>query len=538
MNKVGIRIPERCSFRIATLLAAASLALLTTPSFSQDKDPANMPKSAISIADHRQLLCMPELIDRLSGDARFQLHHPQRREIVLTTDAPWEGNMSGVYATVFRDGDICRLYYKTAHLDVAKRAGGGQAAADAITFRVCYAESEDGLTWRKPELGLYEFEGSKANNIVWTGSGEKQCGVHGFAPFRDDNPDCAPEARYKAVGGVRHSTRGDLYAMRSPDGIHWSLMGDEPIMRQGGFTRFDSQNVAFWDAERGEYRIYFREYIGGRPGRGGVRGIKTATSDDFVNWSEPEWLAYPGSPEAQLYTNVVQPYFRAPNLLIGFPLRYTHREWSPAIEALPELEHRRQRAAINPRFGTSLTDSLFMASRDRRTFHRWDEAFLRPGPQQQGSWTYGDTSIAHGMLVTPSALEGAPDELSLFAAEGYWRGNSARLRRLTLRQDGFVSVTAPLRGGEVLTKPLRFEGDHLTLNVATSAAGSVCVEIQHPDGSAIDGFALEDCDEVIGDELDRTVSWRGNPDVSALAGKPVRLRFELNDSNIYAFAFR
>jgi len=235
--------------------------------------------------------------------------------------------------------------------------------------------------------------------------------------------------------------------------------------------------------------------------------------------------------------HVIQPYFRAPHLLVGFPLRYVHRDWSPAMEALPEPEHRRQRAAVNPRFGTSLTDTLFMAGRDRRTFHRWDEAFLRPGPQQAGSWTYGDTSIARGMIVTPAALDSAPDELSLFALEGYWRGDRAKLRRLTLRQDGFVSVNGPLRGGELLTKTLRFQGDHLTLNLATSAAGGVRVEIQHPDGAPVEGFALSDCDEVIGDELDRIVTWQGNTDLSHLAGQPVRLRFELKDADLFAMRF-
>ena len=493
--------------------------------------------NAFEVGERRQLFCTPEPIDWFDGGARFQLHHPQRREVILKTDAPWEGNMSGRYATVFRDGDICRLYYKTGHMDVAARAGGGQAAADAIPLRICYAESTDGLTWCKPELHLHEFEGSKANNIVWIGAGDEQRGVHGFAPVKDTNPGSAPEARYKAVGGIRHATRGDLYAMQSPDAIHWSLMQDEPIMRQGGFTRFDSQNVAFWDTICGEYRIYFREYIGGRPGQGGVRGVKTATSQDFMHWSEAEWLTYPGSPETQLYTNVIQPYFRAPELLVGFPLRYVHRDWSPALEALPEAGHRRQRAAVNARFGTSLTDSLFMAGSDRRTFHRWDEAFLRPGPQQQGSWTYGDTRIARGMLVTPSALDGAPDELSLFALEGCWRGNSARLRRLTLRQDGFVSIQAPLSGGELLTKPLRFTGNCLSINVATSVAGGIRVALHDASDQPIAGFGRDDCDVILGDELARIVTWNGNADVSALAGQAVRLRFELKDAAVFAMRF-
>ena len=131
-----------------------------------------MTETLLNISDRRELFIDDHLIDRLDGGT-LRLHAPQRREVVLETDAPWEGNMSGLYATVFRDGDVYRMYYRTGHMDVAERAGGGQAAADAMAMRICYAESIDGLHWRKPELGLYEVEGSKANNIVWTGVGDE-----------------------------------------------------------------------------------------------------------------------------------------------------------------------------------------------------------------------------------------------------------------------------------------------------------------------------------------------------------------------------
>ena len=307
-------------------------------------------------------------------------------------------------------------------------------------------------------------------------------------------------------------------------------------MYQDVHGAFDSQNLAFWDTVRGEYRIYIRDfhkYDGGR----GMRDIKTATSPDFVHWTDAVWLDYGDAPHEQLYTNQVQPYYRAPHIYVGFPTRYVERSWGPAIEQLPELEHRRRRAAVNERYGTALTEGLFMTSRDGRTFKRWGEAFIPPGPQLQGNWAYGDNYQCRGMFETPSSLSGAPPEISFLAEEGAWRGKSKRLRRYSMRIDGFVSLHGPRAGATVTTKPLTFQGDTLTLNVASSAAGSVKVEIREASGEPMDGFSLNDCYEIVGDELERTVLWRQGPNVGALAGRPVRLHFALCDADLYSLQF-
>jgi hypothetical protein len=84
---------------------------------------------------------------------------------------------------------------------------------------------------------------------------------------------------------------------------------------------------------------------------------------------------------------------------------------------------------------------------------------------------------------------------------------------------------------------LEFAGDRLKLNFSTSAAGSVRVEIQDEDGKPIKGFSLADCPEIFGDSNARSVTWKSEADLSALAGKPVRLRFELKDADLYSFQF-
>jgi len=486
----------------------------------------------IDIGSRRELFLDDYLVERLAGKAEQRLQRPTPREVSLVADRPWEGNACG-YMTVFQDEGRYRMYYRGAHV-VYTREGYRETHREVS----CYAESSDGIHWTRPELGLFDFEGSKKNNIVWDG-----VGTHAFVPFKDPNPACPPEARYKAlgVGGGKHG----LYAFRSPDAIHWSLIGPEPVILKGAF---DSQNLAFWDAVRGEYREYHRDFRNGRD-------IRTSTSKDFARWSEPQFVDYapwgkaagqipdvevaqhPAGRAGQLYTNQVLPYYRAPHIFLGFPTRYLDRGWTESTKALPRLDYRELRGAKSRREGTAITEGLLMSSRDGQRFVVWGEAFLRPGLRARDNWFYGDNYQALGLVETKSAIEDAPPEISIYVSESSMQEHGGRFRRHTLRIDGFVSVQAPLAGGELITRPLVFRGRRLAINFSTSAAGGLRVEIQDVSGQAIPGFALADCHEVFGDDLQRVVSWQQGTDVSRLAGKAVRLRFALRDADLYGFQF-
>lgn len=258
----------------------------------------------------------------------------------------------------------------------------------------------------------------------------------------------------------------------------------------------------------------------------------------MINWYDQEDLVYVDSPSEELYTNAVKPYYRAPHIFLGFPMRYLDRGWSESMRALPELEHRELRAAINERYGTAITEGLFMASRDGVLFKRWNEAFLRPGIERVGTWNYGHQFLSWSFVETESALEGAPNELSFYAIESYWTDPGSALRRYTLRIDGFVSVNAPMSGGELVTKPLTFTGNELILNFSSSAAGGIQVEIQDETGNPIPGFTLEDSAPIFGDTIERVVTWENGSDLSSIEGKPVRIRFVLKDADLYSLRFK
>lgn len=499
------------------------------------------PHATLDIGDRLELFVDDYLIDNLRGKAELRLHHPEAKEIVMVYNEPWEGSGTNFH-TIFKDDKTYRMYYKAWQHSIVSRTPTHPQST-------CYAESNNGIQWTRPQLGLHEFRGSKVNNIVFA---VDEMGKRGNVAtvFRDDNPDAAADARYKAIRQSKLNEQDDdprlakrgLYAFKSPDGIQWKLMTDAPVITDGAF---DSQNLAFWDSVREEYRCYWRYFTEETDDwrNRGVRAIRTATSKDFIHWSEPSELQYVDSPLEQLYTNVIKPYHRAPHVFVGFPMRYIDRGWSESMRALPERDDREYRAAFSRRIGTAVTETLLMASRDGVLFKRWNEAFLRPGVEREGTWNYGHQGVGWSIVETKSELEGAPDELSLYAVERYMTGTSSVLRRYILRIDGFVSVHAPMKGGELITKPIIFDGNDLVLNFSSSAAGDIQVEVQDEGGRPIPGYRLDECPPVFGDSLERRVTWmrpqeNGNRNVSSLKGRTVRLRFVLKDADLYSLQFK
>jgi hypothetical protein len=449
--------------------------------------------SPLSLGTRRELLVDDYLIASLE-QVTLKLYKPAVQELALVCDAPWEGNTSG-YFTLFQDGDLFRAYYRGTHYDEATKKG----AHKEVT---CYAESRDGITWVKPKLGLLEFNGSKDNNIILMGDGASN-----FAPFKDTNPNCPPGSRYKALASAGDNTtrkkRPSLQAYQSTDGLRWSLVRAEPVITAGSF---DSQNTAFYDAVRGEYRTYWRYFTGGYTDeRGwkpsGVRAIRTAVSKDFIHWENQADLQYGDAPLEQLYTNAVRPYERASHLFIGFPTRYQ-----------PKHEQ---------------VEPVLMTSRDGVHFKRWPEALIPiTAPKDR------DGNRSNYMALGVLSLPGRPRELSVYATEAYYKGPGSRLRRFTFRVDGFVSASATK--GELITKPLTFSGSRLSLNIVSK--GNTRVELQDAAGKPLPGFALADCTPITGDFINHTVTWKGRS-LAALAGKPVRLRFVMQQADLFALQF-
>lgn len=437
--------------------------------------------------------CRLELfVDRLLIDSFdnvvFKMHEPHL--------APAVGCMpTSHYMTVLHDqaqsNKPYRAYYRTSSLDYTGECYDGNPGEFTAL-----AISADGMSWEFPHLGIVESEGSRENNGVFRQA--PYC--HNFTPFIDINPNCPPNARYKALGGLHpnnnHVPSRGLYFFQSPDGIHWSQAQREPVITFSGFA-FDSQNIAFWSEAENSYVCYFRMW---QTPHGFMRSIAKTTSSDFIHWT-PGVPMNPNLPGEQLYTSQITPYFRAPHHYLALPTRF------------------------QPDRGSS-TDILFMSARAGVTrFDRlFTEAIIRPG-MDPNRWCNRSNYAAAGIL--PTGSNGS--EISIF--------HGPAGRRYTLRTDGFISLHAGFELGMVVTNFLQFSGSVLTLNLATSAAGSVRVELQDETGRPIPGRSLDDCPLIFTDSICHTVSWTKGNDLSKWQGRVVRLKFELREADIYAIQF-
>ncbi|MFV1969230.1 MAG: hypothetical protein ACC628_27735, partial [Pirellulaceae bacterium] len=405
------------------------------------------------------------------------------------------------YTTILKDGDTYRMYYR------------GHPGSDWTKSVTCYAESRDGKTWTKPNLGLVEVNGNRENNAILP-MGEA------FGPFIDGRSGAPQDERFKA----NMNAPGGLMGYVSGDGIHWRAVKKELLIRRTLPNHFDSQNVMFWSDAEQCYVLYARHMVGGK------RATARATSRDFVNWSDFTLMTYSDTqsttPSQHLYTNQTHPYFRAPHIYIALPGRFQ-------VGRRVLTDEQAKAVDVHPGGGgvSDIADGVFLTSRAGSTLYDFTfrESFVRPGIGHS-NWTSRNNYPACGVVPT------GPHEMSLYVQRNYGQ-KTAYLERMTLRTDGFVSVHAPYDGGELVTKRLAFSGSRLSLNVATSAGGSVRVEIQDVAGQPINGFTLDECPEIIGDEIEHVARWKSGTDVSALSGKPVRLRFVMKDADLYSFRF-
>ena len=455
--------------------------------------------AAVKVGDDRQLFVDALVIERLKR-VRRRMHEPLPREVVLRLDKPWEGKSSWCPVVIQEKGRF-RMWYR------ADDADGRGADERSMT---CYAESDDGVHWERPHLGLYAFRGSTENNICF-----KEPLVRNVGVFRDERPGVPEAERYKAVARGNDKGRRLIYALASADGIRWGFLSKEPILvGKGRDNAFDNPPIAFWDVRRKRYAIYVR---GWRPpnAKRPIRAIRMSTSDDFIHWTPLRYITINGATRwrRHLYTTSAHLYYRAP-LVLMFPKRFL-----PGRKFFADWPHK------------GLSDVLLMASRDGLNFSQpFQDAFLRPGLDSKN---WHDRAIC----VAPAVVRTAEGEMSLYCVQNY-RTESVHVRRFTLREDGFVSAYAPSSGGVLLTKPLVFRGSRLEINYSTSAAGAISVEIQDSAGAVLAGFSARECGQIFGDEISRTVRWKGGDDLSRLAGRAVRLRFAMREADLYSFRFR
>ncbi|MFH1567507.1 MAG: hypothetical protein ABIL09_05845 [Gemmatimonadota bacterium] len=456
------------------------------------------------VLDRRRRLFVDLADVEARQNVRRLFHRAEKhgRHPVLAQQAPWERH-SGMTASVIHDAEegLYKCWYMTGMY------------GEGIGHVQCLATSADGVHWDRPELGLHEALGSRANNIVIPA--DYHAGKDHWETMLKDPLPGPPEARYKALGWSSYDWDGPLagiYTATSPDGLRWSH-SPEPVFRYhprpgtGDLGPVGDAQSLMVDPARRRYVAFLR----------GQGSRLLSTSEDFRTWTPPAPFLYPLHEEEALYNNTGFAYGAH---YLGF---LTHFDKGPLAQ----------------------TQVLrLLTSRDGE---RWDRV---PGEPLVGLGEVGEWDRFQIMLT------GAPpvpvgDRLHI-----YYRGTARRHAKVareydpriaedqdrrtmsiglaTLRLDGFASVGASYDGGWLETRPFALAGDRIMVN-AVADYGELRVELRDESGAVIEGFGAGDCAPVGADSTAAAVAWQHGPSVEPLRQRPVRLRFLLKNARLYSY---
>jgi hypothetical protein len=488
-------------------------ALVLNLSASPEEDTG----AVIDVGSKKQVFLDGFFIDT-QENVRLTMHKPHRDgQILIKPDRPWEMDPGGreqrisLYSCVLKEGGRVRVWYG---------CGRGPLSPE---IRVFYAESEDGILFEKPELGLHEVDGSTANNVVIPGPR-----IAGAAVWID--PNAPKEHRYKTQTKVYPSNQMEMHS--SPDGIHWSLL------RELRIGHVDTQSIVFWEPRINRYLMFTRLWALDTDPVKRYRTVRRLESDDLITWDNEQIVMEPDEQDWSIHKRATH---RPPVDFYGADVcRYEEADraylmFAQSTWAWMDWEEKG--------FGPATIDVQLAVSRDAERFERvggrrpfmslgpegrFDSRFIwaMPNPIRMGDeiWIY---YVASNRDHSPSNKidPAAASELS-------------GIGRAVLRLDGFVSVDGGYSGGHFTTPPLQFEGNRLELNVDAAGGGSVRVELLDEAGQPLEGFSRDAALPIARNSVRMPVAWKGDGDLGALAGKPVRIRFHLTNASLYAFQFK
>jgi hypothetical protein len=436
---------------------------------------------------------------RLNVTGTFCLIHVKHKDNPLfEEDKPWEKRFDNLYANVIYDEqeNIYKCWYSPFIVDnsskgitLQQRKEERYRAPYNREMAICYATSKDGIKWIKPELGLVEYEGTKATNILWRGEtdapGEEWDGPHGTGIFKDlRDPD--PKRRYKAI------LKADILSVAfSADGIHW----DKAITCPEADSAGDTHNNAFWAPTLGKYVGITREW-----GEPFGRQVARTSSEDFINWSKCEIVLEGLDSNFQTYA---MPVFFHGGIYLG-------------LVAIHDQDA--------DRVWTELTWSPDTV--------KWNRVLpgtpLIPNTGEEGDYDWGCVYAA----ACPVFLE---DEIRLYygGSDGHhniWRNGFFCLA--TLRPDGFAGYTQieSDKPATITTIPINHDNKMLRISADVESNGYLKVKVLDEHGKL-----LAESKPLNGSFSDRKVIW---PDGFSLEkhGK-VQIQFEFKDAVIYSFSF-
>ena len=490
------------------------------------------------------------------------MHSPTKsaQNPLIRKDRPWEDVLYFRTNTFNVHWDESEALYKCWYEDMGwdyeafmgrkKQPGdddvvrpGLHATTDA---HYLYAESEDGINWRKPELDYCRVDGRRTNICL----GGKASGRIAHActvildPLEQDD-DKRFKALYWSEEGNMQGVK--LTAAFSADGRRWRIC-DEPVCvgENAGHVTGDVIILTV-DPESGEYWLDTREkgmcerflnpknpttggwgfpHYPGDPLRIVSRRIYTTVSDDIFNWPALKETLVPDEIEDNIddeFYGMVR--FREGDLFIAFLVL-----------------HRRTRNTQEIQLIYSRDGCTWRRAGQRRAFldlggeGDWDEFMVETCTpplrlDNEVRIYYAGSNLHHDWWMF-----GEEEGLDHPEARAGWNGGETALGLATLRPEGYISIDADVRDGIMVTRPFVSDGDRLLVNVACAEKGCFEAELADADDNVVPGYERSACETFHGDATAHLVTWQGKSGLPReVLARGAKLRFYYQRASLYSF---
>jgi hypothetical protein len=424
---------------------------------------------------------------------------------LLRADKEWEGVSAIIgpycYGTVFHVNGRFRLWYQV--LFEGNHVG--------------YAESEDGIHWKKPELDIIPYRHAKTNLVV-----------SAFDPSRSGGGYCHNPSVVQRSGETDVSKRFALYGFDnkkgyprvafSEDGFRWSY--HQELDDRGMFSSSDVVNF-FFDPYQQKYFSTWKT----RNRRGRAVGI--ATSKDGISWSKPYdgpvFSADDLDPSAtQIYGMPAFPY---QGLYIGIPWIYRaeyFRYGDYSVNKLHEAQADSPRTMF-PQLAWSWDMVQWTRPHDRTPLIRLGE---------QGSWD-------DGMIVTARAPVIVGEELYF-----YYGGCdkvhdekqvNAGIGLATMRLDGFCSMKGADQMGWLITRREPMLEPRVSINARVDPGGLIQAELLDRHNRVVPGFSREESQAFTGDSTAQEIRWNTATFEGKGKRKDYKIRFWIRRAELFSY---
>ncbi len=411
---------------------------------------------------------------------------------IIPKDKPWEGWGPYQYGTVTWDASKLRMWYQCI--------GGDRGGY------VCYAESHDGIHWTKPDLGIYDLDGSKANNIVQEND-----------QFHIPSVMKLSDGRWVMYGFGRMEKSAGPHMAFSPDGLRWTLRDGDPKL-------FESSDVTnhFYDPYRERYVCTYKT-----PNRR-HRAVGIVLSEDGLTWRKPMDGAVFGADDldpddTQVYGMPVFPY---QGMYIGLPWIY-HARFIKYGVYVPDRMYEAQKGSpctVDAQMAWSWNLIQWNRTPDRKPF-------IALGPKG---------SFDSEMIYTARAPVLVDDKLYFYYGgfdkkHDVYKDVHGAIGLATLRLDGFCSMHAGTQEGWLISRREVFRTPRVTVNAKCAPGGYLVAELLDRNDKVIPGFSRAECSPFKGNSVRHELAWRTKQFPGKYADSDKKIRFILKNADLYSY---